>query len=490
VIAMNLPARAAPNTFEYIEAIAMHDPRRPALVQDHQGWTYAEVFLDLVRVVHVLHELGVKRGDRVAVGMSGFQANLLLLFAAESLGAVTVSFLDRGDPDAGAVFALVDWVFSDAAQDVPAPARFVAVGDSFLKGVSDAHAERARGLARVALDAGEPQRISRTSGSTGRSKFMVHTRFAQEYWIEGVARTGRLTADSRVLLVGPFVLNGHFARAAWCLRMGASVLSLAPANVRGHDITHVCALPLVLDDFVRSLPPGPVSRRPVLAFTTGGAVSRSLRERAHRALGGPVTSRYGMNEVGSICDDMDENGVGVLSPGLDLRIVDEQGRDVPMGTPGRIVVRAPALTDGYLGDAESTRAAFRDGWFHSGDWGVLVGPRRLRLFGRHDDLVNAGGLKVPAAQVEADLRRILQPDDCAVLACNLDNGATTMGIAIVAGPNASREESRRMIGEELHLAANVGARVIFLDSLPRMGNGKVDRVALLRLIESPPAGAT
>src|SRR3569832_2694250 len=109
-----LPGRPVPTTFEYIEAIALREPQRLALVQDHQSWTYDALYRDLLGVIGVLHDIGVKRGDRVAVGTQGLQAGLLLLLAAEILGALTTNFLPDKDVDAPAVFALVDWVFCDS----------------------------------------------------------------------------------------------------------------------------------------------------------------------------------------------------------------------------------------------------------------------------------------------------------------------------------------------------------------------------------------
>jgi acyl-coenzyme A synthetase/AMP-(fatty) acid ligase len=143
----------------------------------------------------------------------------------------------------------------------------------------------------------------------------------------------------------------------------------------------------------------------------------------------------------------------------------------------------------YIGEPEASRAAFRDGWFHSGDWGTLLGPRVLRLAGRFDDLIGVGGIKMAASVVEAKVRDLVKARDCAVLAVNLDGGSTTLGIALVMDA-ADRDAVRRSLAQGLNFGATVGARVLFLPALPRMGNGKVDRVALHRLLETPPPGAT
>jgi acyl-coenzyme A synthetase/AMP-(fatty) acid ligase len=485
-----MPGRPPATTFESIEAIALRDPQRLALVQDHQSWTYHALYTDLLRVVRVLDDLGVKRGDRVAVGTEGLQAGLLLLLAAENIGAVTVSFLPEKDPDAQAVFALADWVFSDAPQDnTPASARHVPIDATFIDRVRAVNDADPRLLPRVALPLDEPLRITRTSGSTGRSKFMLLRRQAQEWWMNRVLTTGDLRRDSRMLLLGPLVLNANFVAASACLRRGAAALDLRRTGLAAHDITQVVGLPAMVEQVLDALPAGYASRRPVDVVTVGGFPSPQFRERCLRAFGGALRSRYGTNETGGICEEMDAHGVGVVGAGVDVRIVDESGADLPRGSLGIIAVRTPGMAEEYIGEPDASRAAFRDGWFHSGDWGTLVGPRTLRLAGRHDDLVNAGGVKLSAAQVEGQVRELVKPQDCAVLAVNLDAGETSLGIALVTGQAQPRDAIRRALSEGLQLGATVGAKVIFLAQLPRLLSGKIDRVALHRLFESPPPGS-
>jgi O-succinylbenzoic acid--CoA ligase len=362
------------------------------------------------------------------------------------------------------------------------------VDATFVRRIEAVDLADARPLPCVAVAFDDPQRIARTSGSSGRSKFMLLTRQAQEWLGRSGAESGGYRAESRLLVAGPLVMNSIFARVSVCLRMGAAVLDLAGVGLPGHDITHLVALPTLLEEVLRSLPPGYAPRQRVDVCAVGGFVAPSLRERAAQALGGRVTSRYGANEVAGIAD-LDANGAGVVGPGVDVRIVDEAGNDLPQGRLGMIVLRTPAMASSYLGDPESSKAAFRDGWFHSGDWGMLLAPRVLRLAGRHDDLINVGGIKVPAAQVEAQVRELVPVHDCAVLAINQDAGATSLGIALVAGGTQPRDAVRQLLAQGLKLGATVGAKVIFLSALPRVQSGKIDRVALQRLFEAPPQGS-
>lgn len=485
----DLPGRPPATTFEYIEALALREPGRLALVQDNQSWTYRALHSDLVRAVRVLHALGVRRGDRIAVGAEGLQAGLLLLIAAENLGAVTTCFLPEGDPDAAAVFGLVDWVFSDREQSPPAQVRSVLLDAAFVARLQAVDLADATPLARDPLPLDAPQRISRTSGSSGRSKFMLLKRQAQEHWVRTGAENGGYRPDTRLLVAGPLVMNAIFTRSSACLRMGAAVLDLSRSGLAGHDISHVLALPTLLGQILNSLPAGFVPRSRVEVQTVGGFVPVALRESAARIFGGRVASRYGANEVTGICDDLDADGVGVVSPGVDIRILDEQGRELPHGQLGVIAVRTPGMVEGYIGDEEASGRAFRDGWFISGDWGTLLAPRVLRLAGRYDDLLVVGGLKVAASEIETQVRALAHASDCAVLALNLEGGAVSMGIALVVAPEADRAAVRARVNASLKNGVNTSARVIFLSELPRMGNAKIDRVALHGMFASPPPGS-
>lgn len=473
---MKVAGRPGPTTFEYIERHALFDPKRPALMQDNQSWTYEEVCADLVRVIRLLHAMGVRRGQRVAVGTLAFQTSMLLLLAAESLGAVTTFFLATGDPDLEPLFRIVDWVFSDRAQAVPANARFVCVDEEFVQRFQAIQAGERNALPVVAPDLHEPQRITRTSGSSGLSKFMVLSRNAQEYWVTSAISELVLRADSRLLIVGPLVMNGMYSRASACLRVGGVTMAFAQTSPAAHGVTHIASLPIHLQALLDSLPAGYTAARPADVFVVGGAVSPRMRRRITGAFAGRIVNRYGMNEAGAICDDLDAEGVGAVSPGVDIRILDAQGKDAAPGEAGIIAVRTPAMVEEYVDDPQATAAAFAGGWFMSGDWGALVAPRMLRLAGRHDEMVNIGGLKYAAREIERQLRELVQPLDCAVLATNLQGGRATVGVALVVDEGAAREDVTARIAEFLQGAAFV----VFLQAIPVLPSGKVDRVALHR----------
>lgn len=473
--------RAPPTTVEIVEALALRDPARPALREETSELDYGQLHALLVQAGLWLQRQGLRRGDRVAVGGPGFGLQLVVLLAAEALGAVTASFQAEGDPDAPALFAQVQWVLCARPQAVPPGVRMHVLDAEFLRLLAQPlGGDRP---AWLALEAHEPQRIARTSGSSGQSKLMVLGRRAQEYWISlGLTLQGT-GVQLRLLMLAPLVINGAFTRSSACLRQGGMLLVGAGADIEQLAPTVVWGLPVQLERLLAGLPAGYVAPQPVAVASLGGLLAPELRVRLQAVFGGRIANRYGSNEAGAVCDDVDAQGVGVLAPGVEVRIEDEGGTELPPGREGVVVVRTPGMADGYLSQPEEVARAFRDGWFVTGDVGALVGWRRLQLAGRHDDLVNVGGIKLPAARIEAQVRQQPAIADCAVQAVLLEGGAVTLGVALVLAAGASREEAQGQLRQALRLSAPALVRVVFVPALPVMGTGKVDRMALLRMLQ-------
>jgi acyl-CoA synthetase (AMP-forming)/AMP-acid ligase II len=147
--------RPPPTTFEAIEAIALREPQRLALVEGASRWTYGQFYLGLLRFSRLLADLGIQRGQRVAVSQPGFALALLLLIACENVGAVSAVFDAEGDPDAASLFALVDWVLSEQPQPGLAPSnRFQLLDQAFADRAAAIDPQDGRPAPRIALAAG------------------------------------------------------------------------------------------------------------------------------------------------------------------------------------------------------------------------------------------------------------------------------------------------------------------------------------------------
>lgn len=473
--------RPLPTTLEYVATWAAREPRRPALRERDSRLDYGQLDALLLRCAHELQRLGVVRGQRIAVSGPDFAVQVVLLLAAEALGAVTLSFQVEDDPDEEFIFGHVDWVFATRPLAVPEGVRFQLVDAGFARRLAEPAAGPAPAWAPPALH--EPQRIVRTAGSSGASKFMVLTRGAQEWAIQAVDDSTHLDRDSRALVLAPLVINAALARTCACLRVGGQVMVGHGRDIAALDPTHIHGLPAHLERLLREMPAGHVAPRIVEVATFGGTPTPALAARCEAAFGSRPVNRYGSNESGPICHAIDDSGAGVLFAGVDVRILDERGQELPPGRAGIIAVRTPGMVDGYLERPGASAAAFRGGWFHSGDVGVLVAPRRLRLLGRHDDLVNIGGIKVPASKLEASACAQPAIAECAVLAVHLEGGSVTLGAALVAAPGATAAQATSQFRAAMKFGPETSAQVLVVSHLPRTIAGKVDRIALLQLLQ-------
>ncbi|HEY8361084.1 MAG TPA: class I adenylate-forming enzyme family protein [Ramlibacter sp.] len=474
--------RPPPTTAEIVEVIALREPDRTALWEETSRLTYGELHGMLVQCALRMQRLGVRRGHRVAVAGPGIGVQMVVLLAAEGLGALTASFLHEDDVDAPAIFGHADWVFAGAPQAVPAGVRFQPIDEEFVRALAQPLAGERPAWSALAYE--EPQRLIRTSGSSGRSRLMVMDRGAFEHWLQLARVSSGIGTQLRLLMLGPLVVHTAYSRSSACLRAGGLLMIGHGRDIAQLAPTRIWGLPLHLERLLRELPAGYVSPRTVGVDSVGGLLSAQLRAQVQAAFGGRLSNRYGLNEASSICDDLDAGGVGVISAGADVRIEDGEGNELPPGVDGVIVVRTPALVRGYLDQPEDTARVFRDGWFVTADIGAIVGWRRLRLAGRQDELVNIGGLKIPAAQLEATVRGQPGIADCAMQAVHLEAGRITVGVALVLQPGASVDAATRQLQQALPLAGSTVVRVMVLDALPALATGKVDRMALLRLFQA------
>lgn len=475
---ISIPNRADATSFEIAEMWALREPRRLAVAEGTRRYGYADVVAHAIRFTRHFQQAGIQRGEVVAVSQLGLFGEIVAALACENLGAVSASFLSQGDPEEEAVFRMADWVVSERPRTLPEGTRSIwldAPGVAAIEAIDPADGTP---YPRIALELSEPQRLTRTSGSTGRAKWMVLTRRMMEAWIRASMGAEGSTAESLTFVGPPFIVNASLTKSMAALRMSAALARVRGSELGDLALTEFGGLPLHLEHFLAELPQTYQPKGPVLVFTGGGFLPRALGEQAERRLRGQLRNIYGINEVGYICMELDDGGTGVIEPGIDVRIVAEDGRDLAPGEVGIIAVRSVMTVQGYVGDPQSSAESFRDGWFLSGDYGRLVAPRRLQLLGRRDDLINVGGLKMPAFQLEELARKALGGADVAIH--SMPGTAPLLGVAVVAGA-ADRDALLARLRDGLVSGVTLQMSVLFVDALPRTPNGKVDRAAVARL---------
>jgi acyl-coenzyme A synthetase/AMP-(fatty) acid ligase len=219
-------------------------------------------------------------------------------------------------------------------------------------------------------------------------------------------------------------------------------------------------------------------------LTVGAALSGELRERARRVLNAEVESNYGCNESGGI-GQIDSSGIGHLFPGTDMKVVDAHQHELAHGSPGVIWVRSQEIADGYT-DAANSQAHFIDGWFVTGDHGVMLDARTFRLLGRVDTLINLGGHKVAPDAFEACLVALGLARDLAVTSIPGAQGIEQFCVCL-EGLRVSEPELRA--GIRSVFGAHTGhIAVVLVEKIHRNAAGKIQRQQMQQLAVSLASG--
>ncbi|MFI2435978.1 acyl-CoA synthetase [Streptomyces sp. NPDC018693] len=188
---------------------------------------------------------------------------------------------------------------------------------------------------------------------------------------------------------------------------------------------------------------------------------------------------FGQSEIGPLAtvlapDEhkgrMDSCGRTVLF--VDARVVDEDGKDVPDGTPGEIVYRSPQLCEGYWDKPEETAEAFRDGWFHSGDLAVRDAHGYFTIVDRVKDVINSGGVLVASRQVEDVLYGHDAVAEAAVIGLPDEKWIEAVTAVVVPRGEVTERELLTYAREKL-AAFKAPKRVFFVTELPRNASGKI-----------------
>ena len=214
-------------------------------------------------------------------------------------------------------------------------------------------------------------------------------------------------------------------------------------------------------------------------------------ERWREITGHTLLERYGMTEIGmALSNPLDGERrpgfVGVPLPGVDVRLVDEQGAEVADGEPGELEVRGPSVFREYWQRPDETAAAFRDGWFRTGDMAVIE-RGSYRLLGRTSvDIIKTGGFKVSALEIEEVLRDHPAIAECAVVGV----ADAEWGERVVGGGRAAAgggADARRICSDwaKDRLAPYKVPRALRRSpALPRNAMGKVVKPEVAALFKS------
>ena len=520
---------AAQTPLSFLERSARVWPDKVAVIYGGRRVTYAEFAAETVRVARALRASGVEPGDRVAYLMPNLPEMLVAHFAVPLAGGVLVAINTRLTGEevsyilrhSGAKVLVADAALlpvAVAAADGNGMVTTLVVAADAEAGSADPDLTARPGLVSypefVARQAADPLpwsvpdeltpiTINYTSGTTGRPKGVIYTH--RGAYLNSYAQIihSRHDENSVYLWTLPmFHCNG------WCTPWAVTAIGgthVCLRDVRGdaiwqqlreHGVTHLNAAPTVVSTILNASTAGSVPR-PVLITTAGAAPSPTTIAEMER-MGFTVVHVYGLTETyGPItfCQfqphwadlTVDQRaalqarqGVGMVTAG-GVRVVDDEMADVPADgqTMGEIVMRGNTVMAGYYLDPEATAEAFRGGWFHSGDLGVVYPDGYIELRDRAKDIVISGGENISTVEVEQAL--MSHPDvlEVAVVGVPDDKWGERPKAFVVLRPGTSPTQQELIAHVRTKIAAYKAPReVVVIVDLPKTSTGKIQKFML------------
>lgn len=486
----------------------------PAVILPERQVSFAELWEMARAAGSAFLSEGIGLNDRVAIWAPNSLEWIVAALGAQTVGAAIVPLNTRlkggeaGDQlrrsGARMLFTVGEFLGTDyaaliASEDLPdliVTIRFDDGWDAWLargNGADDPVVDTA--LAQIAPDTLSD--VIFTSGTTGAPKGAMHTHGRVIPVFANWAEVTDLREGDRYLVANPFFHTFGY-KAGWvaALLKGAAIVPMATFDtgaairlIEKERISFIPGAPTIYQSLLTAPPFDSSSLR--VAVTGAATVPPVLVERMHTELGfDVVVTGYGMTECGNItmCRAGDPielvaSSCGRAVPELELKIINETGGFLAVGEAGEIVVRGSGVMLGYLDDAAATAEAIdADGWFHTGDVGVLDDDGYLRITDRKKDMFICGGFNAYPAEIEKQLSAHPAVAEAAVIGVPDERLGEVGKAYVVLRPGAIASEAELIAWARAEMANYKAPRsVALIEALPRNASGKVMKADLRQL---------
>jgi len=471
--------------------------------------TYAEMAELVEGAAERLLEEGLVPGDRLAVCLRNGLDIVVAIWAAARAGLVFVGLSTRLAPTqwaymlshSGASLALGGAEYIDGLQAAGADAGLAA---DRVREVADHLTGRRRpwrGRDIAFPDEDSTYAVIYTSGTTGRPKASQVGHRGTMHSAIAYVRTLALVPGDRTAIVFPlYYVTGHVAQVTPMMLVGGTSVTVAEIVPRQfvrligeRRITYLMVVPSIWPLLLRD----PAFAWPDLAHVEIGAFGGSpvpistvaaLRQRMPQLR---LYDAYGLTETHSPATILLDSefrrkpgSVGRPLPCAEVRVVDDDGRDLPCDDPGELWVRGPMVTAGYFGDPAATSAAITDGWLHTGDYARVDDEGYVFILDRKKDMIMRGGNKVYSVELEYLL--VSHPDIAEAAVFGVPDRLAYESVAAYVVPTAGCSVDPATVqnwvaGRMADYAVPRHVRVV--DEIPRNRTGKIDKKGLRETME-------
>lgn len=492
------------NFYTLLQTRFPDDTSAEFLIHERGTTTFAQLDNDSARFAAVLKSYGLVKGDRVLVQVDKSPENVILYFACLRAGAVYVPlntaytiaevtyFIDDARPriivcDPGNESKIIDEVCQ--SQDSPAVLTLNGNGGGTIVEQLDS-TDADHTIEQMSDD--DLGAIVYTSGTTGRSKGAMITNknmtsnalILHEYW--------RWEPGDVLLHALPiFHVHGLFVALHCALLNGSKVLFHTKFDLQQiiKDLPGTTVMMGVPTFYTRLLATPDFDRdicKNIRLFISGSAplLAESFKAFEKRT-GHKILERYGMTEAGMITSNPYEGEriagtVGFALPGVEARIVDQDGREVSRGDVGVLEITGPNVFTGYWKMPEKTAEEFRaDGYFITGDMAIMDKEGRISIVGRSKDLVISGGFNIYPKEIETVIDEMPEVLESAVIGvAHPDFGEGLTAVVVIRKESSLREETLTSYLTDKLARFKQPKKIFFVSELPRNVMGKVQKKAL------------
>jgi long-chain acyl-CoA synthetase len=490
---------------EILANTAERQPQKTALIAKEEELSFAALDQRVQALAAHLQQEGIRQGDRVGVLLPNSTAIPLSYYATQKIGAVTVildarlkgkelqGVLQDADLKLLVVHNQLYPEVEEVFQDMPAIPVWVVNGEgerSFEKRFS----APAQTLSLPSLKADDDALILYTSGTTGEPKGVVLSyRNLAQYPL--VMRANHVTDASTMRgcilpmshIVGPVLCN-ELAERGYTLVIFDQINPITLLEgIQKYRVNVFESVPIVFQLLlgVKNLASYDTSSMKIAAMMGTSIPLPLLRAFQAAQPHIKVIQGYGLTETSPMITLVEPDkaeakmgSIGCAVPGVEVKIVDENGKELGVDEPGEIITRGPHVMKGYFRRAGATAERIRNGWLYTGDVGKRGADGYYYHLGRRDDMIITGGLNVYPAEVENMIYTYAGVQETIVFAIPDAKRGQVIGAAVVPRPGSSVNEKDLLAFLRANLANfKVPDRIVVREALPRTSSGKTIRDA-------------
>jgi acyl-CoA synthetase (AMP-forming)/AMP-acid ligase II len=502
---------------EIIARNARKFPEKEAVVYGDTRLTYRQFNARINRLAHALMDIGIKKGEHVAILSFNSNQYLESYFALAKMGAVAVPLNFRLHPEelkyiinnSDAVALIVGAPFVPTTRalqaDLPQVREYIAVTAEPVEGMRHYESLIQKYTDHeplVLLEEEDPAFIMYTAGTTGRPKGAVLSHKSEIImWIVVGAEVasepevGGL-GELRALAAPPIF---HLAAFGYCqahLIVGATLVMATQVFdpleilrlVQDERCDSLILIPAMANFLIQSPDIGKYDTSSLKIWASGAAIlpTQTRKDFLKHFPSVKIFDIFGQTEmcpVVTILRPSDaprkEASVGKAIACVEIRVVDDTDRDVPVGRVGEAIYRAPTMMNEYYKNPQATAEAFRGGWFHSGDMVRQDEEGFLYVVGRKQDMIVSGGENIYPAEIEDVLQSHPKILEAAIIGVYDEEWGESVKAIVVPKPGETLTEEEVIEYCKQHLASYKKPKSVdFVDALPRTSTMKVLKTVL------------